>query len=226
MVWMLTGSESSCTFLENIWTASERWGKGRWVRTWWTKSARVLYANGRNDSLVVQPLPIRTSSSNSWSMWGTNPVEEFEISAKCNGAIGKFTCLRPLLAHNNCCLTLCYQAAFCHVTPINNSRVKNKMSCPVFPERIRLSFVSIKPAYFFEDLWPEYVLQQSAVLFWGEQLPVGNSAADPAFLLPCSVNMCWPYLDKFWWCMPKMTVFWSALLQNQHTPPCWTWEIF
>ena len=108
MVWILTGSESSWTFLENIWTASDRWGKGRWVRTWWTKSARVLYANGRNDSLVVQPLPIRTSSSNSWSMWGTNPVEEFEISAKCYGATGKFTCLRPLLAHNNCCLTLCH----------------------------------------------------------------------------------------------------------------------
>ena len=55
-------------------------------------------------------------------------MEKFEISAKCNGVTGKVIRLRPLLAHNYCCLTLCYQAAFCHVNPINNSRVKNKMS--------------------------------------------------------------------------------------------------
>ena len=29
MVCMLTGSESSCTFLENMWTASDRCGSGR-----------------------------------------------------------------------------------------------------------------------------------------------------------------------------------------------------
>lgn len=42
MVWMLLGSDSSSMFFAKSWTASDRSVRGRFWRTWWTRSARVL----------------------------------------------------------------------------------------------------------------------------------------------------------------------------------------
>lgn len=46
MVWILLGKDSSSMFLANSWTARERSLRGKCCRTWWTRSARVLYARG------------------------------------------------------------------------------------------------------------------------------------------------------------------------------------
>ena len=68
IVFMLTSSESSCTFFANTWTASDRCDNGRCVCTWCTRFARVLYDNGCSDLFVVKPFPIKTPLSNNWSM--------------------------------------------------------------------------------------------------------------------------------------------------------------
>ena len=52
MVWMVEGKDSSWTFLEKRLTASDRSCRGSDWRTWWTRSARVLYARG------LQPIHI------------------------------------------------------------------------------------------------------------------------------------------------------------------------
>ena len=52
MVWMVEGRDSSWTFLEKRLTASDRSCRGSDWRTWWTRSARVLYARG------LQPIHI------------------------------------------------------------------------------------------------------------------------------------------------------------------------
>jgi len=53
IVWILLGKDSSCTFLENKLTANARSLNDRLWRTWWTKSASVLYASGLSTKMQI-----------------------------------------------------------------------------------------------------------------------------------------------------------------------------